>query len=118
MVIQIIERSLPKKPKVMKDPSVIEREEMEKISKFWVNIARKEIPKHHKVFTNYHRKQITDAKRVSETCQREVCVVLFAIFLFLFYCLALFPLLPLYTINECFNLGYFQVKMKVSRSLK
>lgn len=71
--MQIIERSLPKKPKVKKDPSVIEREEMEKTSKCWVNIARKEIPKHHKIFTNYHRKQITDAKRVSETCQREVC---------------------------------------------
>ncbi|KAL8459957.1 hypothetical protein ACS0TY_031745 [Phlomoides rotata] len=69
---EIIERSLPKKPKVKKDPSVIEREEMEKISKYWVNIARKEIPKHHKNFTNYHKKQITDAKRVSETCQREV----------------------------------------------
>ncbi|KAL8510714.1 hypothetical protein ACS0TY_017510 [Phlomoides rotata] len=69
---EIIERSLPKKPKVKKDPSVIEREEMEKISKYWVNIARKEIPKHHKIFTNYHKKQITDAKRVLETCQREV----------------------------------------------
>ncbi|PIN02504.1 SNF2 family DNA-dependent ATPase [Handroanthus impetiginosus] len=69
---EIIERSLPKKPKVKKDPSVIEREEMEKISKYWVNIARKEIPKHHRVFTNFHRKQLTDAKRVSETCQREV----------------------------------------------
>ncbi|KAK6127392.1 hypothetical protein DH2020_038874 [Rehmannia glutinosa] len=69
---EIIERSLPKKPKVKKDPSVIEREEMEKISKYWVNIARKEIPKHHRIFTNFHRKQLTDAKRVSETCQREV----------------------------------------------
>ncbi|KAK4432107.1 Chromatin-remodeling ATPase INO80 [Sesamum alatum] len=69
---EIIERSLPKKPKVKKDPSVIEREEMEKISKYWVNIARKEIPKHHRIFTNFHRKQLTDAKRISETCQREV----------------------------------------------
>ncbi|KAK6127289.1 hypothetical protein DH2020_038952 [Rehmannia glutinosa] len=69
---EIIERSLPKKPKVKKDPSVIEWEEMEKISKYWVNIARKEIPKHHRIFTNFHRKQLTDAKRVSETCQREV----------------------------------------------
>ncbi|KAH6794585.1 DNA helicase INO80-like protein [Perilla frutescens var. hirtella] len=69
---EIIERSLPKKPKVKKDPSVIEREEMEKIGKYWVNIARKEIPKHHRIFANFHRKQITDAKRVSETCQREV----------------------------------------------
>ncbi|XP_051149034.1 chromatin-remodeling ATPase INO80 [Andrographis paniculata] len=69
---EIIERSLPKKPKVKKDPSVIQREEMEKISKHWVNIARKEIPKHHRIFTNFHRKQYTDAKRISETCQREV----------------------------------------------
>ncbi|XP_057770371.1 LOW QUALITY PROTEIN: chromatin-remodeling ATPase INO80 [Salvia miltiorrhiza] len=69
---EIIERGLPKKPKVKKDPSVIEREEMEKLSKYWVNIARKEIPKHHRIFTNFYRKQITDAKRVSEICQREV----------------------------------------------
>ncbi|XP_042020321.1 chromatin-remodeling ATPase INO80-like [Salvia splendens] len=69
---EIIERGLPKKQKVKKDPSVIEREAMEKFSKYWVNIARKEIPKHHRIFTNFYRKQITDAKRVSETCQREV----------------------------------------------
>ncbi|KAL0316801.1 UNVERIFIED_CONTAM: Chromatin-remodeling ATPase INO80 [Sesamum radiatum] len=69
---EIIERSLPKKPKVQKDPSVIEREEMEKISKYWINIARKDIPKHHRIFTNFNKKQLTDAKRISETCQREV----------------------------------------------
>ncbi|KAL6534641.1 putative DNA helicase ino80 [Orobanche gracilis] len=69
---EIIERSLPKKPKLKKDPSVIEREEIEKIGKCWVNIARKEIPKHHRIFTNFCRKQLSDAKRVSETCQREV----------------------------------------------
>uniref|UniRef100_A0A5B7AP69 Chromatin-remodeling ATPase INO80 n=1 Tax=Davidia involucrata TaxID=16924 RepID=A0A5B7AP69_DAVIN len=69
---EIIERSLPKKQKVKKDLSVIEEEEMEKIAKHWVNIVRKEIPKHHKIFTNFHRKQLTDAKRFSETCQREV----------------------------------------------
>ncbi|CAA0829860.1 DNA helicase INO80 [Striga hermonthica] len=69
---EIIERSLPKFPKLMKDPSVMEREEMEKIGKYWVNIARKEIPKHHRIFTSFHRKQFIDAKRVSETCQREV----------------------------------------------
>lgn len=72
-MVQIIERGLPKKPKVKKDPSVIEREEMDKLSKYWLNIARKEIPKHHRIFANFHRKQITDAKRVSENCQREVC---------------------------------------------
>ncbi|XAR69491.1 DNA helicase [Bertholletia excelsa] len=69
---EIIERSLPKKQKVKKDPSMIEKEEMEKIGKYWVNIVRKDIPKHHKVFTNVHRKQLVDAKRLSETCQREV----------------------------------------------
>ncbi|XP_057983350.1 chromatin-remodeling ATPase INO80 [Malania oleifera] len=69
---EIIERSLPKKQKVKKDPSMIEREEMDKIGKVWVNIVRRDIPKHHKVFTNFHRKQITDAKRCSEICQREV----------------------------------------------
>lgn len=69
---QIIERSLPKKQIVKKDPSVIEREEMEKIGKVWLNIVRRDIPKHHRIFTNFHKKQLTDAKRFSETCQREV----------------------------------------------
>lgn len=71
---QIIERSLPKKPKVKKDPSVIEREEMEKIGKVWVNIVKRDIPKHHRIFTTFHRKQIIDAKRFSESCQREACI--------------------------------------------
>ncbi|GAB4851642.1 Putative DNA helicase ino80 [Ancistrocladus abbreviatus] len=69
---EIIERALPKKPKVKKDPSVIEKEEMEKIGKVWVNIARREIPKHQKSFINNHKKQAMDARRFSETCQREV----------------------------------------------
>ncbi|XP_065855452.1 chromatin-remodeling ATPase INO80 isoform X2 [Euphorbia lathyris] len=69
---EIIERSLPKKPKVKKDPAVIEREEMEKIGKIWVNIVRRDLPKHHRVFTTLHRKQLVDAKRFSENCQREV----------------------------------------------
>lgn len=74
--LQIIERSLPKKPKLKKDPSVIEKEEMDKIGKYWINLVRKEIPKHHKIFINFHRKQLTDAKRFSETCQREVSTAL------------------------------------------
>ncbi|KAK5803856.1 hypothetical protein PVK06_031505 [Gossypium arboreum] len=69
---EIIERSLPKKPKVKKDPSVIEREEMEKIGKVWVTIVRRDIPKHHRNFTNFHRKQLIDSKRFAENCQREV----------------------------------------------
>ncbi|KAJ8899032.1 hypothetical protein K2173_008857 [Erythroxylum novogranatense] len=69
---EIIERSLPKKPKVKKDPSFIEREEMEKIGKAWVNIVRRDIPKHHRIFANFHRRQLIDAKRFAETCQREV----------------------------------------------
>ena len=69
---QIIERSLPKKPKVTKDPSVIEKEEKERIGKYWVNIVRKDIPKHQRNFSNFHKKQITDAKRFAEVCQREV----------------------------------------------
>lgn len=69
---EIIERSLPKKQTVKKDPSVIEKEEMEKIGRVWVGIVRRDIPKHHKLFTNFHKKQLADAKRCSETCQREV----------------------------------------------
>lgn len=72
--LQIIERSLPKKQKVKKDPCTIEREEMEQIGKYWINIVKKDIPKHHRSFTNFHRKQLIDAKRLSETCQREVCI--------------------------------------------
>ncbi|RVX09718.1 DNA helicase INO80 [Vitis vinifera] len=35
---EIIERSLPKKQKVKKDPSMIEKEEMERIGKVWVKL--------------------------------------------------------------------------------
>lgn len=52
---------------------MIEKEERDKIGKAWVNIARRDIPKHHRVFTNFHKKQLADAKRCSETCQREAC---------------------------------------------
>ncbi|XP_068662368.1 chromatin-remodeling ATPase INO80-like isoform X1 [Aristolochia californica] len=69
---EIIERRLPMKQELEKDPSVIEKEEIEKFSKVWVNMIRKDIPKHHKAFVNLHRKQISDAKRSAETCQREV----------------------------------------------
>jgi len=60
---------------VKKDPSVIEKEEMDKIGKVWVNIVRRDIPRHHRAFTNLHKKQLTDAKRFSDFCQREVCIV-------------------------------------------
>lgn len=76
VALQIIERSLPKRQKVKKDPSMIEKEEMDKIGKYWVNIVRKDIPKHHRNFTNFHKKQVADAKRFSETCQREVDIAL------------------------------------------
>ncbi|KAK9671106.1 hypothetical protein RND81_12G007500 [Saponaria officinalis] len=69
---EIIERGLPKKKKAKKDPSVIEREEREKISKAWVNIAKRDIYKHHRIFFNNVRKQAMDAKRCAEACQREV----------------------------------------------
>ncbi|XP_043691411.1 chromatin-remodeling ATPase INO80-like isoform X4 [Telopea speciosissima] len=69
---EIIERRLPKKQIVKKDPASIEKEEMDKIGKVWVNIVRRDIPKYHKFFTNFHKKQLTDAKRCSEICQREV----------------------------------------------
>ncbi|WOK93553.1 DNA helicase INO80 isoform X1 [Canna indica] len=69
---EIIERSLPKKPIVKKDPSEIEKEEIEKLGKLWVSIVRRDMPKHHRIFTNFHRKQLVDAKRFSENCQKEV----------------------------------------------
>ena len=75
--LQIIERALPKKPKVKKDPAVIEREEMEKIGKVWANIVKKDLPKHHRIFTAFHRKQLIDAKRFVESCQKEASIILF-----------------------------------------
>ncbi|KAK1318380.1 DNA helicase INO80 [Acorus calamus] len=69
---EIIERRLPKKEVVKKDPSVIEKEEMEKIAKVWINIARRDILKHQKAFISSHKKQLAEAKKWSEMCQREV----------------------------------------------
>ncbi|KAC9819661.1 hypothetical protein E3N88_45209 [Mikania micrantha] len=69
---QIIERSLPKKQNDKRDPSAIEKEEIDRVDKYWVSMVRKDIPKHHRFFINFHRKQLTDAKRFSENCQREV----------------------------------------------
>nr|XP_043609117.1 chromatin-remodeling ATPase INO80 [Erigeron canadensis] len=69
---EIIERSLPKKQKEIRDQLMIEKEEIDRVDKYWVNMVRKDIPKHHRFFINFHRKQLTDAKRFSETCQREV----------------------------------------------
>ncbi|KAE9590148.1 putative DNA helicase chromatin remodeling SNF2 family [Lupinus albus] len=69
---EIIERSLPKKHKVTEDPALIEKEEIERIGKVWVNIVRRDIPKHHRNFTTFQRKQLIDARRISENCQREV----------------------------------------------
>ncbi|GAV89368.1 SNF2_N domain-containing protein/Helicase_C domain-containing protein/DBINO domain-containing protein [Cephalotus follicularis] len=69
---EIIERSLPKKQEVKKEPAVIEKEEMEKIGKHWLSIVKKDIPKHQRIFATFHRKQLIDAKRFSENCQREV----------------------------------------------
>ncbi|KAK7392946.1 hypothetical protein VNO78_21396 [Psophocarpus tetragonolobus] len=69
---EIIERSLPKKHKVNKDAALIEKEEMDRFGKIWINIVRRDIPKHHRNFTTFHRKQLIDAKKLSEYCQREV----------------------------------------------
>ncbi|KAG5083365.1 hypothetical protein JHK84_053403 [Glycine max] len=40
---EIIERSLPKKQKVKKDPALIEKEEMERCGKIWANIVRMKV---------------------------------------------------------------------------
>jgi len=74
-LLQIIERSLPKKQKVTKDAALIEKEEMEKLGKIWVNIVRRDLPRHHRNFTTFHRKQVVDAKRAADICQREACPV-------------------------------------------
>ncbi|CAM8962303.1 unnamed protein product [Rhodiola kirilowii] len=69
---EIIERSLPKKKIVKKDPSMAAREEMDKIEKAWASLVRKDLPKHHKNFTTFHRRRTGDAKKCSENCQKEV----------------------------------------------
>ena len=69
--IQTIERKIPKKHPILKDPSVVEREDAEKIGKFWANIVKRDLPKHHKTFLLYHRKQSNDAKKFAEYCQRR-----------------------------------------------
>lgn len=69
---EIIERKLPKKHPIQKDPSVVEREDADKIGKCWANIVKRDLPKHHKTFLLYHRKQSNDAKKFAEYCQKEV----------------------------------------------
>ncbi|KVH16672.1 DBINO domain-containing protein [Cynara cardunculus var. scolymus] len=66
--VKVLEKgdTLPKKQKVNDDPSMIEKEQMNKIGKYWVNMVRKDIPKHHRVFIIFHRKQLTDAKRFAK----------------------------------------------------
>ena len=95
-----------------KDPFEIEREEMEKIGKVWVNIVRRDIPKHHRVFTTFHRKQLIDSKRFAENCQREVRIL----FCDLYITVGLFLMLSLEALVTIKFL--YQVKLKVSRSLK
>ncbi|CAL4922672.1 unnamed protein product [Urochloa decumbens] len=69
---EIIERSLPKKQIVKKEPYVIMKEEAEKTCKLWQSLATKSIPKHHRYFNGLMKKRQVDAKRFSDSCQREV----------------------------------------------
>ncbi|KAL6593915.1 hypothetical protein ACP70R_048816 [Stipagrostis hirtigluma subsp. patula] len=69
---EIIERSLPKKHITKKEPSLVVKEESEKIKKIWYSIATKSIPKHHRNFNALQKKRQIDAKRFSDSCQREV----------------------------------------------
>ncbi|XP_062215593.1 chromatin-remodeling ATPase INO80-like [Phragmites australis] len=69
---EIIERSLPKKQITKKEPSVIVKEESEKTYKLWQSLATKSIPKHHRNFNSLLKKRQIDAKRFSDSCQREV----------------------------------------------
>lgn len=70
--MQIIERSLPKKQTAKKEPSLIVKEESEKINKLWQSLATKSIPRHHRNFNALLKKRQIDAKRFSDSCQREV----------------------------------------------
>ena len=44
---------------------MVEREDAEKIGKFWANIVKRDFPKHHKNFLLYYRKQSNDAKKIA-----------------------------------------------------
>ena len=70
--MQIIERSLPKKQIIKKEPSAIVKEEAERTYKLWQSLATKSIPKHHRNFNALVKKRQLDAKRFSDSCQREV----------------------------------------------
>lgn len=70
--MQIIERSLPKKQIIKKEPSLIVKEESEKSNKLWQSLATKSIPRHHRNFYALLKKRQIDAKRLSDSCQREV----------------------------------------------
>nr|ATG70771.1 INO80 [Microbiota decussata] len=69
---EVIERKLPKKQLIQKDPSVVEREDAERIKKYWVTILKRDLQKHQKTFLFCHKKLATDAKKVAEYCQKEV----------------------------------------------
>ncbi|KAL4204250.1 hypothetical protein AMTRI_Chr01g108830 [Amborella trichopoda] len=69
---EIIERALPKKQVAKKDPAQIEKEDMEKVGRAWTTIVRRDFPKHYRTFVALHRKQLLDAKKYSDSCQREV----------------------------------------------
>ncbi|OEL33194.1 DNA helicase INO80, partial [Dichanthelium oligosanthes] len=75
---EIIERSLPKKQIIKKEPSVIVKEEAEKTYKLWQSLATKSIPKHHRNFYTSLKRRQGDVKRVSESCQREVMTLVFS----------------------------------------
>ncbi|KAL6902098.1 hypothetical protein ACP4OV_004974 [Aristida adscensionis] len=69
---EIIERSLPKKQVTKKEPSLIVKEESDKMKKIWASIATKSIPRHHRHFYALLKKRQIDAKRFADSCQREV----------------------------------------------
>lgn len=96
--MQIIERSLPKKQIVKKEPSVIVKEESEKTYKLWQSLATKSIPKHHRNFTALMKKRQVDAKRFSDSCQREVwhpCILL--------HCILKISCALVYSLIECMS---------------
>ena len=71
ILMQIIERSLPKKQIVKREHSEIVKEDLLSFLKRWQIIVRN-MPKHHRNFSALLKKRQMDAKRFSENCQREV----------------------------------------------
>jgi Trk-type K+ transport system membrane component len=107
--MQIIERSLPKKQIIKKEPSLIVKEEAEKSNKLWQSLATKSIPRHHRNFYALLKKRQIDAKRFSDSCQREVNLYIFL------SCIIHFSFAFLVMLNEQLHCSFTEFMFEICR---